>query len=339
MSNLPKSMHDPANCDAAAAPIRILHLSDIHFSDDHDWKMSPVLMGLARTIRNLVCDGLALNVVAITGDIANSGRPAEYESARRWICDVLIPSIPGFDPENLFLVPGNHDVDRSRVDHLIVAMQQHLLSELNQQHIADALKPSAYRDLFLARHAAYLQFAASVCPHCCDGNIPWWSAMRTFDGCGVLFSGFCSSWMSYSNDDKGKLLIGTYQCYQLLGNTNDTPLSIALVHHPWSYLPDFDLEVATIIRKHCKIVLRGHLHDPDGETIVNPRGQVLELAAGPCYARDGASHGFQIVEVVPRAGTVRVNYFVWKKNEWQRDLNAWPQARNGIADFGITAVS
>jgi 3',5'-cyclic AMP phosphodiesterase CpdA len=68
-----------------ATPIRILHLSDFHLREKTRWDSDPVLDGLAETIRRIVAEGPKPGVVAITGDIAFSGKAAEYEVARRWI--------------------------------------------------------------------------------------------------------------------------------------------------------------------------------------------------------------------------------------------------------------
>ena len=56
------------------ACLRILHLSDFHFRLDRKWDQDPVLAGLAKSIEQLVDDGLNPDVVVFTGDIAFSGK-------------------------------------------------------------------------------------------------------------------------------------------------------------------------------------------------------------------------------------------------------------------------
>jgi 3',5'-cyclic AMP phosphodiesterase CpdA len=61
--------------------IRILHLSDLHFSEDRRWDSEPVLSGLVEKANELDRNRLAPDVVVITGDIAQSGKPSEYRLA------------------------------------------------------------------------------------------------------------------------------------------------------------------------------------------------------------------------------------------------------------------
>ena len=66
-------------------PVRILHLSDLHFDAAKAWDADPVLQGLSDAIQQFVTDGLAPDAVAITGDIAHKGQAADYERAEKWI--------------------------------------------------------------------------------------------------------------------------------------------------------------------------------------------------------------------------------------------------------------
>ena len=63
----------------ADQPIRLLHLSDVHFSEGKRWDADPVLRALAGFIRTQVGAGLAPDLVVITGDLAFSGKPEEYQ--------------------------------------------------------------------------------------------------------------------------------------------------------------------------------------------------------------------------------------------------------------------
>lgn len=98
-------------------PIRILHLSDIHFKADKAWDADPVLRALVRFIAKEVNDGFAPDLVAITGDVAFAGVAEEYQLARAWLDQQLWPALPkNLSRDRLLLAPGNHDVDRKKVD-------------------------------------------------------------------------------------------------------------------------------------------------------------------------------------------------------------------------------
>lgn len=94
-------------------PIRILHLSDIHWCD------KPDSLDTYKTIREKFLNDVKdyceengkVDYILICGDIAFSGKQAEYNRAERFIkklCDAT-----GCTKENVMVVPGNHDKDRS----------------------------------------------------------------------------------------------------------------------------------------------------------------------------------------------------------------------------------
>ena len=65
--------------DGETACLRILHLSDFHFRLGRKWDQDPVLAGLAESVGELKRDGLEPDVVVFTGDVAFSGKKAEYD--------------------------------------------------------------------------------------------------------------------------------------------------------------------------------------------------------------------------------------------------------------------
>ena len=91
-----------------------LHISDLHFRTSQAYDANVVLRALLRDVAERIeQEGLQPDFLAVSGDIAFSGQPAEYDLARRFFDDLLrTTELP---KERLFLVPGNHDVNRSLV--------------------------------------------------------------------------------------------------------------------------------------------------------------------------------------------------------------------------------
>jgi 3',5'-cyclic AMP phosphodiesterase CpdA len=109
--------------------IEILHLSDIHFKKDKDdenktFRKDVRAKMLAKIKEHIGRNNLDLDFVAVTGDIAFSGK--EYEEAKSFFKELksVLPE------KTIFLVvPGNHDVYRANVSkffslHDIVKKQQ-----------------------------------------------------------------------------------------------------------------------------------------------------------------------------------------------------------------------
>lgn len=70
-----------------------------------NWTRRRQAAHLPATLERIVADvrALAPDHIAVTGDLANIGLPAEFEAAERWLA-ALGP------PERVSVVPGNHDV-------------------------------------------------------------------------------------------------------------------------------------------------------------------------------------------------------------------------------------
>ena len=92
--------------------LTLLHISDLHFrtSDKSEWRRQRVL-GEAwdRNIDSLLKDG-RFDLVCFTGDVAFAGKLVEYDQATSFF-DELLKRL-GLGLERLFVIPGNHDIDR-----------------------------------------------------------------------------------------------------------------------------------------------------------------------------------------------------------------------------------
>jgi UDP-2,3-diacylglucosamine pyrophosphatase LpxH len=91
-------------------PINILHISDTQFGDKNTDAGAFLLeSAIGNFLRK---NHIELHFLIITGDIAFSGKPSEYEVALDWFKSFLNELWPDEDMrERLILVPGNHDVN------------------------------------------------------------------------------------------------------------------------------------------------------------------------------------------------------------------------------------
>jgi 3',5'-cyclic AMP phosphodiesterase CpdA len=100
--------------------ITILHMSDVHFKTKEKettptFRQDVTTKMIAAVQQHLDKHHAAPDVVAVTGDIAFSGKEYEYDNAKMFFKDLkaVLPSKTDF-----LAVPGNHDVERDKVDPL-----------------------------------------------------------------------------------------------------------------------------------------------------------------------------------------------------------------------------
>ena len=88
-----------------------LHISDFHIKTGDSYDRDKVLGALVKSIAHYAENGRSPDLVFATGDIAFSGVEKEYTLAGKFFDDLL--SVTKLDKSRLFIIPGNHDVDRN----------------------------------------------------------------------------------------------------------------------------------------------------------------------------------------------------------------------------------
>lgn len=74
-----------------------------------------------------------LDFIVFSGDVAWSGKETQYQAAREQLFAPLLRAT-GLDPVCLFIVPGNHDMDREFVEEMLpAALQQPLTDDAQVQ--------------------------------------------------------------------------------------------------------------------------------------------------------------------------------------------------------------
>jgi hypothetical protein len=81
-----------------------------------------VLKALVKSIGDYREQGRCPDLIFATGDVAYSGKADEYKLAIRFFDDLLAAA--GLEKQRLFVIPGNHDVDRDLREGLSGAIQK-----------------------------------------------------------------------------------------------------------------------------------------------------------------------------------------------------------------------
>jgi hypothetical protein len=268
-----------------SSTITWLHLSDAHFGDDRsEWDASPIRRALLRDLRDVQAQyGLAPGFVFFTGDVAFGTRPSstlaqQYGKAAAFLEAVRTAFAPEVPRENVFVVPGNHDVERAAatpeqvawLDGILeeepdrgVALVSHMIREAGPQWRRFMERLGPYRDFLRAAGLDHLLED--------EGRLVY-AARRRASGIEVGIAGLNSAWSCHRDGEKGRLWLGAWQVAHLAERLDDVPISIALSHHPPSWLNEMeDPALAREIGRRFDFHLHGHEHDDwvtDSETHV-----------------------------------------------------------------------
>jgi 3',5'-cyclic AMP phosphodiesterase CpdA len=247
--------------------LTFLHLSDLHITT----KDAGTQFDRDLKIRDALLDDLGIDnrtnfdAILITGDIAYHGLAEEFARAKEWFEKVRIKT--NSDPDALFVVPGNHDVNQG------VVYKSSALWELHQA-LRDSKKSHEERLMnleaklkdpsldFLAALKEYSTFAQEYdCPTSCK-DLTWVRFLNggksLQDGTVVRFHGLNSALLSDASDTKANLLLGEFQ-FRHFG-ADARYVDVVLCHHPHSWLIDGN-RANDRFRTQAHVVLSGHEHD------------------------------------------------------------------------------
>lgn len=302
---------------------QILHISDLHINDTEEDKFdrSVVLEPLIKRVKeDQDKNNFHPEIIVVTGDIAFKGIKAEYDLAKVFFDDLL--AALNLENNRLFIVPGNHDVDRKQyrpTDIPHYDNMRKLNTELeDQNHKKELLKGmSDYFD-FTETHLAHLKSIHGRL-------VPF---VNTFDAkCGkrIGLVGLNSAWMCRKSDDKETIAIGEYQVKKAMEELKEKgkiDLQVVLFHHPldWLWPPD---------RKLCKeyldncVLLSGHLHDVAGSYLNDLNGSIYQFQAGGAYLGTESDWPgrFHYITLDWGANKIRLDFrrFVKNKRKWSID--------------------
>lgn len=333
-------LYPPFDVTGQTTMFRILHLSDLHIRTNSTWSTTPILSDAKRIILEQANED-NVDVVAFTGDIAFSGKEAEYKIAAQWLEDLALSQNGlNIDAKALLLVPGNHDVDRDAIPPPATAIENTLKTATEQTHIATHYLDADSFALLNRRHTAYFHFCQEI-TGLDDFATFGWSRVFEFSDSGkrIRFDGFNSSWLCRGDDDPRRLLIGQPQLSNGLTSRAEADITVALMHHPVSELMEFD-ERNTVehLRQHHDMLLRGHLHKPDTVDMVSNSGSYLEICAGTLYDGHEKPNRFSIIDITAELESVRIRTFVWQGGRWILDRNLYATS-DGIGEFPLHRAS
>ena len=320
--------------------ITILHLSDIHFkrNKDEDNKAfrKKVQERLIEAVAAHLSDHHGIDFVVITGDIAFSGKKEEYNEALMFLSDFrkVLPKEIEF-----LAVPGNHDVDRSKINkffslHQIVKEEKidTFLESRDDVNSFINVKFTAFRESFIDHlHPDLYQNKADY----------YW--VKNYPNKNVSFLGLNSAWASEGDHDPTKIALGFSQAVSALDKTKDITNKILLLHHPLFNF--FDLKDANkwsgeIFAK-CPLILHGHVHIDNALGINTPSASCISIGSNAVYTHDGFI-GFQFIEAKFRGRELTIKVWPYRLEERNRlrfvpDTQRWEKQSGPFFEMSTSA--
>jgi len=318
-----------------------LHLSDLHLraGEQTTWDSNIVLRKLLDDIAaQMKSDHLQPDFVVVSGDIAYSGAPEEYSLARAFFNDLLRTlGKRNFSKKQLLIVPGNHDVDWKSISPGALAMTSSMNS---RQAVNELLATAVDRRLIFRKFDQYAAFVNSYFGDCAAYDDEHYFLVKKFDGANkrVAVLGLNSAWLADRGSNRGNLALGERQIRQAFEMSRDADLRIAVMHHPFEWLQDFDKDdCESLLMEGCGFILHGHLHRTGLLSLKTPDAGAMVIAAGACYDTRESRNCYNWVQIDTDSGEGKIYLRTYSDRQggfWTKDTTTY-QNVDGVYAFSL----
>lgn len=282
--------------------LSIIHLSDIHINGNGDTILGRLDRLKAACISELPSDGCV--VIAISGDIAFSGKKEQYELARRLISAIQehIIKQKGSDV-HVVMVPGNHDCDFDSED----SVRKVLASSVDYKII-----DRKYYETISSVQSEYRSFAEGY-GICQTEILPRYEVQ--LDDSKALFVLVNSSWMSVKVENPGRIVMPNSLFEPI--DANNYKVVCYLMHHPTNWLnPDHNRAFLETIRSSADMVLFGHEHVRDEYTISGDEYCLFSLHAKELQDSNSPESAFSVINFDSAFQNYEIIDFSWNGNKY-----------------------
>lgn len=298
--------------------LTILHLSDLHFEDSGSIPLK-LFNSLLEDIENEL--SFSKNVViAITGDLIDKAQ-YEFENLALSFFEDLQKTLQkiGVEVKGVFIVPGNHDKERSYA----LSLLPDDLTSLNKEFFETygAVIRRSYKKYVNLRNKILDIFGIKAQNVFKNQNSTCFVSSIIIGNQKYNFVGLDTAWSAKGDNDRRKLKIGEYQVNYLENQfksieSKKNNITIALAHHPLNWLTgdEEDFVRNFLIGQKgidANIFLCGHSHQRDIINWSNNRHTLVTLSSGIGWSDSFSSdhsdvHSYAIYVIQPSMNALNV---------------------------------
>lgn len=293
--------------------IVILHLSDIHIKTHSDPIISRA-KNIADTL-NLCAEEGCNCFLIISGDISFSGNSLQYNIASEFITNIVkeINQNKKVSEVHIILTPGNHDCNFDNVKTTRLNLINHLLLQNDPYNNID---DDLICELTLVQ-GEYFSFAQKFNSIIQPPKPLFGSRKYQIDTYEVNILCLNTPWMSTQKEDPGKLIFPTNLINDFEIPPNNNSITISVFHHPYNWFnPTHLKEFKNYVDSKSNVIITGHEHDIDNQTIFSIKGKIKEIMQGGLlqhHEQSDSSFNIQVIDLQKREQ--RKILFLWNAQE------------------------
>ena len=304
--------------------LKWLHLSDLHFNYNN-YNSIVMRQSLLKYIRQLQKEN-GFDMVFITGDIVYQGGKFDKE-VEKFIGDILKEA--RVTAENLYIVPGNHDIVRTNLRKTIlegIASRNSEQAELDKETLEELKKGQKKFNTFYKKIKGEAYPTKNI--HSITRNLEYNIInINTCVTCGRA-------------EEEGSLRILLKNLQQTLNEVeNSKAINIAIGHHSIECFHETERDkiINRLIDNNVDIYLCGHTHKPKYHFDTNNYRELPMFVCGGNMVDDFATVGFISGEIDLSTKKGSVTFHSWNNDyeKWDIDVNLGRKVVNGSLKFQL----
>ena len=311
--------------------LRILHFSDFHLNGNKLQQAEHVLDFMLKALLEINNEKV-IDVIIFSGDFLEKGG----EGFQHDILNGLnvfkekiltrITSSLGLPLSRVIFTPGNHDIDRSKIDEFAEDGIE-LRANSNKDVISLIEGKTSH---VTSRAASFKEFEKKYYEDCEDIEYTHSDfnsqIILTIDGLNIGFTSVNTIWRC-GVDDANKIVMGINQLIENPINHKQLDLKIAVTHYPIDHLKEFERkDVTNILGNKYDLFFTGHTHRGDVQPLLSDQGNVVWAinAAGTLsnniYEKDNHfKNAFQIIDYDKTIGCKIIRYLQAEYTDFSLD--------------------
>lgn len=312
-----------------------MHISDLHYSlekspkGDASRTAAKAILELAESLVKKKVLSLT-SCLFITGDLIQSGEVSDgrddFEAVYTHFLHPLM-GILNISSSDVFIVPGNHELDRSSqkdnehitVEHSLYGMPSPLAPETKIK-ISEAILDDDLR----VKLKNYFSFVEKYKFNSPTKDEPRISVFERDDVQVACFNGLVGSYSRQGNKDKGELFVLDTEFGGRLSAIGNR--SIVLTHYPLSWFRDkCSSDLKNFLANRNVKLLSGHIHEKAAEWAETDAGNISIIQAG--VSGETGVRTEVAVLWAPNSDSVAVRHFSYEKLKGKFILSGVDQTR------------
>lgn len=291
-----------------------LHLSDLMLDSPMEGESDIVRHSLFEDVSNRInLDELRPDFIFVTGDVSFSGKSDQYKNGEYFFEKLL--KATGLGKTRLFIVPGNHDIDRTSLK--ITSLGNNPLKKRNKNPEYPELKNllNEYTSFVNNYLGNRLRF---------DSEHLFYTQSVMLGDRKIFVLGLNTAWIENGYTIYNKSFQSVFQkLYKVMNESKGFNLRILLMHHPEERVSQFiNSEDLMFLRNNFDFVLHGHIEDDKNFSRVKILDNgAIAINGGSDFSWKEHPNSYNIVklDVTKKKGTIYFRQYDRIKKIWGSD--------------------